>query len=155
MKNILLPVDRLIIFNTRQIRKNYWQAHKMDYMLFASVIKSIFFQKSFIISSINKENRFNINLVFRTWDQPQGVPLTLDGKIVVFNKIKNRKKLWNFWQILEIGSTVLGVILGGLNETYLMTLWIKNLTWLNFLYYCFFFFIFIFFLFLFFFCGAL
>ena len=90
MKNILLPVDRLIIFNTRQIRKNYRQTHKMD----SPVLLKVFFsQKSFIISSINKENRFNINLVFRTWDQLQGVPLTLDDKIIVFNKMKHRKKL--------------------------------------------------------------
>ena len=46
-----------------------WQTHKIDYMPFATVIKSIFCQKKIIISAIHKENRlFNIKIVFKTRD---------------------------------------------------------------------------------------
>ena len=38
--------------------KNYRQTHKINYMLFAIVIKSIFWKKA-IISSINNENKIN------------------------------------------------------------------------------------------------
>ena len=36
------------------------QTHKMDYMLFASIVKSIFFEKIAIISSLNDENQITI-----------------------------------------------------------------------------------------------
>ena len=36
---------------TLDMGKNYRQTHKMDYMLFASVIKSIFWEKSFTKNS--------------------------------------------------------------------------------------------------------
>ena len=48
----------------------------MDYMLFASVIKSIlyFMSKSCIISSINKENSLNIKLILESGTNLKGSP---------------------------------------------------------------------------------
>ena len=86
--------------------KNYKKTYKMDCMLFSSVIKSIFWHKSYIISSINNKKPilwFNIALVFRTWAYPQKVALgmkywylikcvTLNLKIIKF--VINFEKLF-------------------------------------------------------------
>ena len=62
---IFLSLQQKLFFNVLKFsEKNHRQNHKMDYMLFASVIKIIFLQKSYIMSSINNENSFNIKLVF-------------------------------------------------------------------------------------------
>ena len=98
------------------IMKNYRQIHKMDYMLFVSVIKSIYWQKA-IISSINNENRFDIKLGFLDLVLPPKGPL--EGKIMVYNRMSHKdyipfKNLEIFYKFFRIGSLDLGFTLRGL-----------------------------------------
>ena len=63
----------------------------MESMLFASVIESIFRQKSYIIFSIDKENRFQHKIVFKDLGlPPKGSP---EGKIVIFHEVYHINKI--------------------------------------------------------------
>ena len=80
-------------------------------MLFVSVIKSIYWQKA-IIYSINNENRFNIKLFFfGPGTAPKG---SLEGKIILFNRMSHTKNLEIFYKFCKIGSWDLGITLRGL-----------------------------------------
>ena len=79
MRCRILPIERVKIVN--YLFKDYWQVkgktHKMDYMLFASVINSISWQKSYI-TTLNIENQATI--LRGDWKRADtGIPLHENG----------------------------------------------------------------------------
>ena len=54
--------------------KGWKNDRQMDYLLFASIIKKKIWQKSYIMSSINNHNRFNIKLIFGPGTTLKGSP---------------------------------------------------------------------------------
>ena len=86
------------------LRKTYRQLHKMDSMFFASIIKSVFWQKAirYIISSINNENIFRMKLVFGPGITREGFPKSTWYTIKHVTKTNfHIKKSWKLSQILK------------------------------------------------------
>ena len=73
-----------------------------------SVIKHIFWQKSYIMSSINNQNRFNIKLFFGPVTTLKRSP---KGEILVFNKLCDTKTKFHI-KIIKFVTTFEKLVLG-------------------------------------------
>ena len=91
-------------------KKNYRQTHEMDYMLYASVIKSIFWLKSYNI--FTKEWKSNNDFQWRLkmcsyrdltpWEWLAS-KVTPQGKLLTIDQILNKNRFWkNLFKILWV-----------------------------------------------------